>query len=115
VTNSTVIGVNNLPYNVRAEGDVWHCVLPDGSLDVWVIQPEFIGEYLRLGEGAIRQYGFPVSGMAPDESGKLTQYFERARFELGEGGRVDLGRVGFELLDARNKARKIEIIGHGAS
>ena len=58
--------------------------------------------------GAFRQFwdasgGMPVFGLPISEelveNGKRVQHFERARFELAQQGRVQLGRVGAELLE----------------
>lgn len=54
--------------------------------------------------GGLPLFGYPLTEQA-EEGGLLVQYFERARFELHpdapEAERVQLGRVGAELLAAR--------------
>jgi hypothetical protein len=48
------------------------------------------------GSGALGQFGYPIS----EEytlNGRVVQYFERARFELGPGGAVLLTRIGADL------------------
>lgn len=92
----------NLPYNVSNDPAVWHCFLPDGSLDVWVIQSQFIEKYQSVGNRGLELFGLPISGMYIDPFGKAVQYFERARFELAADGVVDLGRVGAESLELKN-------------
>jgi hypothetical protein len=49
-------------------------------------------------KGGLAIFGYPISEEF-QESGSLVQYFERARFELGAQGRVELGHVGTELLN----------------
>ena len=45
--------------------------------------------------GGVAQFGYPITELF-DENGASVQYFERARFELRNGG-VELGRLGVEL------------------
>jgi hypothetical protein len=48
--------------------------------------------------GGISIFGYPISEET-EENGMTVQYFERARFELGARGRVQLGQLGVELLN----------------
>lgn len=48
--------------------------------------------------GGISIFGYPISEEI-QENGLTAQYFERARFELGSRGRVQLGQLGVELLN----------------
>lgn len=48
--------------------------------------------------GGIAIFGYPIS-QEIQENGMTVQYFERARFELGSHGRVQLGQLGVELLN----------------
>lgn len=54
------------------------------------------------GSGGADKFGLPISEEMR-ESSLTVQYFERARFELSQQGRVQLGRIGAELL-TRDKA-----------
>ncbi|HEX5503456.1 MAG TPA: hypothetical protein VFW96_12595, partial [Thermomicrobiales bacterium] len=46
--------------------------------------------------GGLAQFGYPISEEFT-EDGRVVQYFERARFELGPGGAVRLTRLGADL------------------
>jgi hypothetical protein len=48
--------------------------------------------------GGVSIFGYPISEEI-QENGMTVQYFERARFELGSRGRVQLGQLGVELLN----------------
>lgn len=112
VAGSKLAGARNLPYNVAADNPaVWHCLLPDGSLDVWVIRPEFVAKYEEYGIHALEVFGLPIAGMHPDAAGMLVQYFERARMELAAPGIVTLGRVGWEALQRESAAQVAASIG----
>jgi hypothetical protein len=50
--------------------------------------------------GGLAIFGYPISEEF-QEAGRTVQYFERARFEQGTQGRVQLGRVGDELMQAQ--------------
>ena len=50
--------------------------------------------------GGLPIFGYPLTGEYRSD-GLTVQYFERARFELHDGGSVQLGLVGAELLRAR--------------
>jgi hypothetical protein len=72
----------------------------------------FEGTGHNLG-GAFKQFweasgGTPIFGQPISEelveNGRTVQYFERARFELAQQGRVQLGRVGAELLEKHKAA-----------
>ena len=56
-----------------------------------------------LARGGLPVFGYPLT---PERrEGALTvQWFERARFELHRGGVIMLGRVGAELLEARQRS-----------
>lgn len=96
--------VSDFPYDVDPRAEVWHCYLPDGSLDTWVTEQKFLNYWQMHGE--LEAFGLPISGMGLDEGGRKVQYFERARFEL-HGDTVVLGRVGAELLDARKWSQEV--------
>jgi hypothetical protein len=49
--------------------------------------------------GGVAQFGYPITELF-DENGASVQYFERARFELRNGG-VELGRLGVELTQGQ--------------
>jgi hypothetical protein len=54
--------------------------------------------------GALATFGFPITEEYAGSNGRLVQWFERARFELAEGGgqsRVDLGMLGVEFTQGR--------------
>ncbi len=54
--------------------------------------------------GALANFGFPITEEYSGPNGRTTQYFERARFELNEvGGRavVELGLLGIEVTEGR--------------
>lgn len=54
--------------------------------------------------GALANFGFPITEEYTGPNGRTIQYFERARFELTEvGGRavVELGRLGVEVTEGR--------------
>lgn len=54
--------------------------------------------------GALANFGFPITEEYSGPNGRTTQYFERARFELNEvGGRavVELGLLGVEVTGGR--------------
>jgi hypothetical protein len=54
--------------------------------------------------GGLYTFGLPITEEFVAPSGKLTQWFERARFELGGSGaqwRVDLGNLGVEATQGR--------------
>jgi hypothetical protein len=48
--------------------------------------------------GGLEIFGFPISEEM-QESGRMVQYFERARFELTAQGRVQLGHLGIDMLN----------------
>ncbi|NTU81969.1 MAG: lamin tail domain-containing protein [Chloroflexales bacterium] len=55
--------------------------------------------------GAVETFGYPISEELTAADGRLMQWFERARFELAEGGsqpRVELGNLGVESTRDRN-------------
>ncbi len=58
--------------------------------------------------GGLAIHGYPLSTASPEqlEDGKTytVQYFERSRFELAQQGRVQLGKVGVELLEKHKAA-----------
>ncbi len=58
------------------------------------------GAFLQFWQsgGGMEIYGYPISEPLY-ENGRTVQYFERARFELAAQGRVQLGRLGMELLN----------------
>ncbi|MDQ3707556.1 MAG: hypothetical protein M3437_20470 [Chloroflexota bacterium] len=53
--------------------------------------------------GGMAIFGLPISEEMV-ENGKTVQYFERSRFELAQQGRVQLGKVGIELLEKHKAA-----------
>jgi hypothetical protein len=53
-------------------------------------------QFWRAG-GGLPVFGYPISEEL-QEQGMVVQYFERARFELPAQGRVQVGRLGAELL-----------------
>lgn len=104
---------------LRAQGQNWHAFPKDDSsasdyVDVtgFAIAPEFAGYWsgngLDLGDDGVSfreslmLFGYPISQARmetnPDGQSVLTQWFERARFELHDG-QVRLADLGSELLD----------------
>lgn len=59
-------------------------------------------EYFKK-NGGLTTFGNPISEEFR-ENGRTVQYFERARFELA-GGKVQLGRIGAELMQKRVDAK----------
>ena len=60
--------------------------------------------YFWEGNGALESFGLPISEEYTAPSGRLVQWFERARFELGSvGGQasVELGPLGVEATQGR--------------
>lgn len=54
--------------------------------------------------GGVTTFGYPISEEMTGANGRLVQWFERARFELAEGGaqpRVELGNLGREATSDR--------------
>lgn len=99
-------GVSLYPYDIDPDPNVWHCWLPDGSLDTWVIEPAYLAFWRNLRANNVDPLallGLPISGMYLDDSGRKVQWFERARMEMEGDGRVSLGLVGAEALGARNR------------
>jgi hypothetical protein len=60
--------------------------------------------YFWESNGAVANFGFPVTEEYTDATGKLVQWTERARFELAQSGgqyRVELGNLGIEATQGR--------------
>jgi hypothetical protein len=51
--------------------------------------------------GALANFGFPITEEYTGPNGRTTQYFERARFELNAQGGVELGKLGVEITEGR--------------
>ncbi|NJM05690.1 hypothetical protein HC891_05115 [Candidatus Gracilibacteria bacterium] len=51
--------------------------------------------------GALYNFGFPITEEYVGPNGRTTQYFERARFELNAQGGVELGKLGVEITEGR--------------
>ena len=97
----------------RCPGNVdWPRLLADlqAAVDAAVTFPQtgqtVRGAFLAFwrARGGLPLFGYPLTGELA-EAGRTVQYFERARFELHTESatehRVQLGRVGAELLEAR--------------
>lgn len=51
--------------------------------------------------GGVYLFGYPITPEYVSDTGLITQYFERARFELVDAGNVQLGLLGVELTAGR--------------
>lgn len=54
--------------------------------------------------GGVEIFGFPITEEFTGPNGRITQWFERARFELAQGGStpvVELGNLGLEVTQGR--------------
>jgi len=54
--------------------------------------------------GGVEIFGFPITEEFTGPNGRITQWFERARFELAQGGStpvVELGNLGLEITQGR--------------
>lgn len=96
----------DLPWNISDNAAAWHC----SATGIWVVNRKFIDFYQKHGEDALTLFGLPIESelAADDGSGKTTQYFERARFELhpenaGTRYEVQLGRLGAEAIAQRTR------------
>jgi hypothetical protein len=67
------------------------------------------GSFLRFWQagGGLAMFGYPISEEL-EEHGMVVQYFERARFERTAQGRVQLGRLGAELLAAQLASGRVD-------
>lgn len=68
----------------------------------------YLGGAFRVfweGNGALDNFGYPITEEYVAANGRITQYFERARFELGQrDGQavVELGKLGAEVTQGRS-------------
>ncbi len=93
-----------LPHNVAKDRDNWVCHAPGWTEPVWVVNRAFLDFYLSEPR-ALQYFGLPIGGMFTGGGGREMQDFERARFE-DHGGRVELGLVNAERLDALGIPRR---------
>lgn len=55
-------------------------------------------------------FGYPITEEYTGSNGRITQYFERARFELNEQGQVELGKLGLDATVGRGFAPATPIL-----
>ncbi len=73
---------------------VWH-----GAPPAQAASPTFLREFWPIyGEGGIRNFGYVITDPIRMADGRIIQYTERARFELGADGQARIGELGRERV-----------------